>query len=103
MNAYLLNPPEQHWVCPNCSVTDVTHEVQVHTRMHLCAGLKGLTAPMVPEGTDCKVEAVVREDYVGKDIPQLDGDGMPMMAVVTTREDGQDCAVLAPTATVRVS
>lgn len=95
----VLSPPEQHWVCPNCNLTDVTHESRVHTRFHSCAGLKGLTAPMVPEGQLCKVEAVEREDYVGTDLVQTDGEGRPIMSVVTTRDEGQDCAVLAPTAT----
>jgi hypothetical protein len=57
-----------------------------------------LTAPMVPAGTRCKVEAVERGDYVGRELVQTDGEGRPWMAVVTTRDDGQDCAVLAPTA-----
>lgn len=101
--AYLLNPPEQHWECPNCIFTDVTHETQAHSRFHNCAGLKGLSAPMVPAGTNAKVEAHEREDYVGKDIPQYDGDGRPIMSIVTTRDDGQDCTVLAPTARAGIS
>ena len=103
MNAVILNMPEQRWTCPNCTHTDVTHELRPHTRMHPCRGLKGITAPMVPAGTNCKVEALTREDYVGRDIPQVNGEGTPIMSVVTTRDDGQDCAVLAPTATARVS
>jgi len=55
-------------------------------------------APLVPEGTACKVEAVERGDYVGKELVQTDGRGRPVMAVVTTRDDGQDCTVFAPTA-----
>lgn len=90
--------PEQRWECVNCTTTDVTNESQLHTRFHSCRGLRGLTAPMVPAGTRCKIEAVEREDYAGRDIPQLDGEGRPVMAVVTTREEGQDCAVLAPVA-----
>jgi hypothetical protein len=56
---------------------------------------------MVPEGTKCKVEAKEREDYIGNDMVQLDGEGRPVMSLVTTREDGQDCTVYAPTATMR--
>jgi hypothetical protein len=56
---------------------------------------------MVPDGTRCKVEAAEREDYVGKEMVQTDGEGRPVMSVVTTRDDGQDCAVLAPCATSR--
>ena len=94
----LLQTPEHHWVCPNCTETHVTHNVEPHTPFHACRGLKGLTAPFVPEGLKAKVEAHEREDYVGDDEAQYDGDGKAMMSVVTTREDGEDCAVLAPTA-----
>jgi hypothetical protein len=54
--------------------------------------------PLVPKGTDCKVEAVEREDFVGKEMVQTDGNGRPVMAVRTTRVDGMDCTVYAPTA-----
>lgn len=89
---------EVRWECPNCSVTDVTHEAEPHTRFHGCRGLRGLTAPMVQAGTRCKVEAVERGDWVGKELVQVDGNGRPVMAVVTTRDEGLDCAVLAPCA-----
>jgi hypothetical protein len=102
VTAVILNLPEQRWECPNCTLTDVTNDPRPHSRMHACRGLKGLTAPMVAAGTNCKVEAVEREDYVGKDQAQYDGDGKAIMAVVTTRDEGNDCAVLAPTATARV-
>jgi hypothetical protein len=89
-----LLTPERRWECPNCTDTDVTHEPRPHTRFHACRGLRGLTAPFVPAGT-----ARDREDYVGGDMVQTDGDGRPVMSVVTTRDDGQDVAVLAPCAT----
>jgi hypothetical protein len=91
--------PEQRWECPNCMLKEVTHEAQPHTRFHACRGLKGLTAPMVPEGTRCEVKAVEREDYVGKEIVTVDGDNRPVMAVETVRDDGNDVAVFAPCAT----
>lgn len=97
----VLLAPEQRWECPNCTATDVTHEAEPHTRMHACAGLKGLTAPMVPAGTRCKVEAVEREDYLNGDLVRTDGEGRPVMSVITTRDDGQDAVVFAPTATTR--
>lgn len=97
----LLNP-ERRWECPNCDLKDVTHEAQPHTRMHTCRGLKGLTAPMVPEGTKCKVEAKEREDYVGKEVLTYDGENRPIASVETTRDDGNDVAVFAPCATVKV-
>lgn len=97
MSVLLLNG-EQHWVCPNCTTTAVTQGQP--NRFHDCPGLKGLSAPMVIAGTDCKVEAHVREDYVGAEKGlQVDGDGRPIMSVVTTRADGSnDTAVFAPSA-----
>jgi hypothetical protein len=97
MAAPLLRP-ERRWMCPNCPATDVTHDARPHTRFHPCPGLRGLTAPMVPAGSRARVHAVEREDYVGSEHPQTDGEGRPVMAVVTTREDGQDVAILAPVA-----
>lgn len=88
----------RHWECPNCDLTDVTREGQPHTRFHACRGLAGITAPMVPAGTRCKVQALEREDYVGGEDVQRDVNGRPVMAVATTRDDGRDLAVLAPTA-----
>lgn len=90
---------ERRWECPNCPQTAVTHEMQPHTRFHRCTGLKGLEAPFVPAGTDCKVEAAEREDYVGEEKVTTDGEGRPVMSVVTTRADGSnDVAVFAPCA-----
>lgn len=97
----LVLTPEQRWVCPNCAHVEVTHEPRAHTRFHACRGMKGLTAPMVPEGTRCKVEAHEREDFIAGDLVQTDGDGRPVMTLITTRDDGQDCVVYAPTATAR--
>lgn len=89
----------RHWSCPNCTFTDITRETSPHTRMHPCAGLRGgLTAPMVPAGTKCKVVAVERGDYVRGQLVQTDPSGRPVMAVRITRDDGEDCAILAPLA-----
>jgi hypothetical protein len=90
--------PEHHWTCPNCTFTDVTHETAIHTRFHTCRGMYELTAPMVPAGTKCKIEAVEREDFIGDQIVQRDGRGRPVMSLVTTRDDGQDATVYAPLA-----
>lgn len=89
----------QRWVCPNCPATEVTQGQA--NRFHTCRGLRGLHAPMVLEGTRCKVIAVEREEYVGREDVQTDADGRPVMAVLTVREDGQDCVVYAPTAHLR--
>lgn len=86
------------WYCPNCPARDFTTEVQPHTRYHPCPGLRGISAPMVRVGVAAKVEALVREDYVGNDSVTADDTGRPIMSVVTTRDDGTDCAVFAPTA-----
>lgn len=94
------------WVCPNCSAQARTVRADVHTQMHPCGALGGFIAPMVERGVTAKVEAVVREDYVGDADVQLgvvDGKVTPIMSIVTTRDDGQDCAVYAPVATAAVS
>jgi hypothetical protein len=90
--------PEHHWTCPNCTVTHVTHTPEPHTPFHPCRGLRGLMAPFVPDRTRCKIVAVERDDYVGDEDVALDGEGRPVMAVLTIRDDGQDCAIMAPTA-----
>lgn len=97
MNVPLLSPPESRWECPACDAQQVTHDQALP--MHACAGLRGLTAPFVPAGTRAKHEVRGREDYLGRDIPQIDGEGNVVMSVVTTRDEGEDCTVLAPTAT----
>ncbi len=100
MNALILNA-DQHWSCPNCTLTAVTQGQP--NRFHACTGLKGFTAPMVIDGTDCKVEAVARDDYVGDEQGlRFDGDGQPVSLVVTTRADGSnDCVVFPGVATAR--
>lgn len=98
MGVPVLAAPERRWECPNCPAEDVTREAQPHSRFHNCPGLAGLSAPMVPAGTKAKVEAVEREDYIGAEDVQYDGNGRPIMSVVTTRDDGNDVAVYAPTA-----
>ena len=89
----LLNA-ETRWECPNCPAAHVTTEPQPHIPFHKCPGLHGMLAPYVQAGTKCKVEAVTRGDYVaGEQGLRYDGAGRPIMSVVTTRDDGQDCAV----------
>ena len=93
----------RHWHCPNCGLSDVTHEARPHSRFHTCPKLRGLSAPMLPAGIAAKVVAHEREDYVGTEDVQPDENGRPVMSVVTTRDDGQDAVVFAPTAHARVS
>lgn len=91
---------EQRWECPNCDQTAVTREARPHTEFHSCPGIGLLSVPMVPAGTRCKVEALDRDDYVGRDVVQtIPETGRPVMAVRITRDDGEDRAVYAPCAT----
>ena len=102
MRARLIQA-ERRWACPNCDATDVTLGPATHQRFHNCRGLRGLSAPMVEAGTKAKVEALLPEDYIGKQVLHLDGEGTPVRSIVTTRDEGQDCAVLAPVATASLS
>jgi hypothetical protein len=98
--------PVHRWYCPNCKATDVTHEARPHSRMHTCPKLGMLSLPMdllmVPEGTRAKVETNEREDYVGQENVFLSPTGRPVMNVVITRDEGQDCAVFAPSVSMSV-
>lgn len=93
----ILQAPEQRWECPSCDLQQVTRRRDVHTEFHHCGGLAGLWAPMVPAGTRAKVETNEREDYIGKERVQLH-QGRPVMNLVVTRDDGQDCVIFAPSA-----
>lgn len=104
MNVPLLTP-EHRWECPSCGMQDVTHEPRPHTRMHPCRALAGFTAPMVEvHGIELKKHSVVhrvneREDYIGGELVQLDGNGRPVMSISTERADGSnDLHVYAGTA-----
>jgi len=58
---------------------------------------------MVPAGSGASVRAVEREDYVGQEIVQYDGNGRPIMSVITDRADGSnDVTVLAPTVRMKI-
>lgn len=92
----LLRPPVQNWHCPGCWITDTTRGAP--NRMHRCPKAGGMVVPLLLEGTKAKIEVVEREDFIGSDQVATDENGRPVMAVVTTREDGQDCTVYAPTA-----
>lgn len=87
------------WHCPNCGLTSRTVEMRPHTQFHICPRLRGLTAPMLPAGVAAKVTANDREDYVGSELVQTDANGRPIMSITTTRDNGQDAVVFAPTAT----
>ena len=92
------------WYCPNCGRTEQTKEPRPHTRFHTCPGLRNLTAPMIPVGTKAKVELHERQDYVGKELVQMDPErGRPVYAVTTTRDNGSDAIVFPPTAIARIA
>lgn len=94
----------RRWWCPNCPATDETREARPHSRFHTCPGLRGLSAPMIEVGTKAKVEVREREDYVGNEVVRLDPEKCrPVMSIVTTRDNGQDAVVFAPTATMKGS
>ena len=104
MTTVILDPVH-NWECPNCGAQDVTRQHLPHSRMHPCPALRGMTAPFVevlPGAQRSRLKAVVREDNVGEDGVRFDGDGRPIMAVVTERADGSnDVHVFAPTASTR--
>ena len=91
------------WYCPNCGKTDQTRNTGPHIRYHTCPKLRFMSAPMVRKGTGAKVTLHERDDYVGRDIVQTDATGRPVMSIVTTRDNGNDVVVFAPTATARGS
>lgn len=101
--AHLLNPPPTRWICSNgCGVVDLT-PAGVPNRFHVCAALKGISAPLVPAGSGARVRVVERDDYEGSESVQRDGDGRPVMSVITDRPDGSnDVVVMAPTASLKV-
>lgn len=87
------------WYCPNCGLTDQTPPLPpAAVRFHTCPKLRGLTAPMLPAGVAAKVTAHEREDYINGEDVQTDENGRPVMSVVTTRDEGTDAIVFAPTA-----
>lgn len=85
------------WECPSCG-----KEKQVSGRyglvVHKCPKMNGMTTPYVRKGVKAKHELVLREDYVGDEMVQTDDQHRPVMSIVTTRDNGQDVRVFAPTA-----
>jgi hypothetical protein len=87
---------ERRWHCTLCPSAAITRDGS--TPMHPCRGMAGLMVPLTPVGVAAELRAVEREDYVGRELVQTDGNGRPVMAVRTLRDDGEDCTVYAPTA-----
>lgn len=86
----------QDWECPNCHTTERTRALPPGaSRFHNCPALHDLSAPLVRAGTDCKVVAEERADYLNGEVQATGSDGKPYMAVRTVRDDGEDLAVNA--------
>jgi hypothetical protein len=106
--AVLLTPVVAAWRCRFCGLRDGgPRAARVRpgdrmVRLHRCAAQGGLLTPLAPPGRSAEVRAVMREDYEGGEDVQRDGHGRPVMAFYTLRDDGLDCAVLAPTAHLRL-
>jgi hypothetical protein len=98
--------PERHYQCPECGQRQVKRgpipDGSVESVFHRCPKLAGVLAPIPQAGIRCTLQVVEREDYLHGDLPQTDGNGKVVMAVRTLRDDGEDCAVLAPTAVGRI-
>lgn len=79
------------WYCPNCPAAERTPALPPNaSRYHACRGLHGLSAPLVRAGTDCKVTAEERQDYLAGDLQATGDDGKAYMAVRTTHADGRE-------------
>jgi hypothetical protein len=94
----LLRTPFEDWYCPNgCYATErIPALPEGATRYHTCPRLHMLSAPLVRVGTDCKIEAVEREDYLNGEVQATGDDGKAYMAVKTVHRDGSnDLAVNA--------
>jgi hypothetical protein len=101
MTVPILAPVVRSWYCPACKLS-VTKPVRMdgyHSEMHICPKMSFLLAPMLPAGTKGKLERHEPEDYVGRQLVRVDGNGRPAMNITTVRDDGQDVVVFAPTAT----
>ena len=107
MAAVLLRPPPQTWSCRFCQAgygppRDRPGPGEAAVRLHPCPAQGGLMVPLAPPGQRAEVRPVFRQDdEAGEDV-QRDGHGRPVMAFYTFRDDGLDCAVLAPTAHLRL-
>ena len=91
----IFDPPPRRWVCPRCDQNEIT-PFNVPNRYHLCKGMAGLNVPMVPPGSDVDLVAHEREDYIGTEDVQTDGNGRPVMSVSVRRPDGSNDAVVYP-------
>lgn len=90
---------ERHWECLSCDLTGVSQGPTPNNKMHPCAGLAGLSIPMVPAGTRGENTVRVREDYLASAVTPI-VDGRPVMSVQTRYDDGREaCTIYVPPAT----
>jgi hypothetical protein len=90
------------WHCPECRLTSQTRDDGTGVRYHQCPKLRGLATPMLLAGVKAKLTLHEWDDYIGSEMVQLDPERRrPVRSIVTTRDNGQDVVVLAPTATAR--
>ena len=95
----LIEAPITDWVCPACKATDQTKQHGYHVRYHTCPKLRFLSAPMVKAGTAAKLEVHEWADDVGDELVQRDPErNRPIISLETTRDNGNDLIVFAPTA-----
>lgn len=103
-NAGIVIDMDRRWQCNSCGRLHVTKSsTEVQTPMHQCAAMAGTWVPFVPAGTDAVIRVEERQDYIGKDTVFFDTNGRPIMSVYTTREDGEDCHILAPTVNMTIT
>ena len=84
-----------NWSCAKCSAWART--VDDKLPHHPCPGRAGLMVPLVREGTKAKLVVNEREDYIKKELVQVDGNGRPVMNVTTETDEGINCTVYPPT------
>lgn len=101
----ILLDPSRKWECPSCGRQHLTTQPVTGIPLHPCRNQAGLMVPFVEvHGRELGKHSarhvpLTREDYVGAEHVQTDGEGRPVMAVRTERADGSyDCHVLAPAA-----
>ena len=88
--------------CPSCDRQLAVDDIDTRQRMHPCKKLAGMLAPFV-EITGLELNprvarhlVVEREDYIGSELVQYDGNGRPVMAVITERADGSNDRIVFP-------
>lgn len=99
-NAGIVVTMDTTWQCNSCGQQHIEPaRAEVTTPMHACGALAGAWVPFVPSNSSGHLRVQEREDYIGTDMPYYDANGRVLMSVYVERDDGEDCFILAPTAT----